>query len=163
MPPKRPPGAVPRVRPAIYVRADAALARLARCDCAARKSSSPSPRSPGSDPQVPPTSPRLDHRPEETYGVNHPHMASPSIHSPQSLAKNSLHYLRKCSSIDVSLYQEEVPPEVRLGSFFLSASSKTGTMLWSALLESFLCHVPDLLQEIRRMDWFRKQFEIMPI
>src|SRR5580698_5299470 len=103
MPPNPSLGAVPRFRPAIYVQADAAPARLARFGSVGRKSSSPSPRSPGSDPQVPPASPRLDHRPAETYDVNHPHMASPSLHSPQSLAKSSLHYLRKCSRRIITL------------------------------------------------------------
>src|ERR1035437_6871335 len=97
MPPNPSPDAAPRHRPATYARAGAALARPAHYGSAAQKSSSPSPRLPGSDRQAPPASPRLDRRTTETYGAGHPHKLSPSIHSSQSLAKTSLHYFRKCS------------------------------------------------------------------
>src|SRR5271165_1589445 len=92
MPPNPSLDAAPGRRPATYARVGAAPARPARCGSVVRKSSLPSPRSPGSDRQVPPMSPRLDRRPTETYGADHPYMASPSLHSPQSLAKVSLHY-----------------------------------------------------------------------
>src|ERR1700678_1911501 len=91
------PDAVPRHRPATYVQVGAAHVRPAPYDFVARKSSLPSPRSPETDPPALPASPRLRRRPTETYGVGHPHMAAPSIHSPQSLAETSLHYFRKCS------------------------------------------------------------------
>src|ERR1017187_587098 len=99
MPPNPLPDAAPRHRPATYARVGGAPAQPVRCDSVVRKFSLPNPRSPGSDPQAPPTSPRLDRRTRETYGASHPHKLSPSIHSPQSLTKTSLHYLRKCSNV----------------------------------------------------------------
>src|ERR1035441_3710334 len=81
-----------RPRPATYAPAGVAHARPARCGSVVLKSSSPSPRSPESDPQAPLAFPRLHRRPAEIFGADHPHMASPSFHSPQSLANWSLHY-----------------------------------------------------------------------
>src|SRR5271170_2171951 len=79
MPPNPSPDAAPRHRHATYARLGAVRAQPAHCDSAVRKSSSPNPRLPGNDPQAPPMCPRLDHRPTETYGAGHPHMASPSF------------------------------------------------------------------------------------
>ena len=76
-PPNPSPDAAPRHRPAAYVQVGAAPARPAPSASVVRKSSSPSPRSQGSDPQVPPASPRRGRRTTETYGADHPHMASP--------------------------------------------------------------------------------------
>jgi hypothetical protein len=47
---------------------------------------------------APPTFLRLDHRRRATYGADHLQEVYPYLCSPQSLAKNSLHYLLKCSS-----------------------------------------------------------------
>jgi hypothetical protein len=76
----------------------AELVRPARFDCARQKSSLPNPGSQENDRKVPQASLRLDRRRKAVYGADHPQGVFPCPYSPQSLARNSLHYLRKRSS-----------------------------------------------------------------
>jgi len=96
--PSQLPASAPQLRPVACVQACAAPARIGPCACAAPKSFWPNPHSQKSGTPNAPENSRLRRRPIETYGANHPHRVSPSLHSPQSLAINSLHYCGKCAS-----------------------------------------------------------------